>query len=440
MKDDFKKAKPDIIGSEIYTLIKKLYPICRSITGDGVRKTLSIIQEYIPLKIHELPTGTPVYDWTVPKEWNIKDAYIKNAKGERVIDFNKSNLHVVNYSVPVKKKLPLEELKKNIFTLPDQPNWIPYRTSYYNETWGFCMAHNQLLQLEDGVYEVCIDSTLEKGHLTYGEYYLKGKIQDEILLFAHICHPSLCNDNLSGTALLTLMAEYLSKQSLRYSFRFVFAPATIGSITWLSINEPNLKKIKNGLVVACVGDPGRLTYKKSRRGNAEIDLASVYALTTQDKNNNILEFIPYGYDERQFCSQGIDLPMGRFTRSHEGGYPEYHTSADNMDFVRPVYLGDSFISILTVLSILENNLTYQNLMPKCEPQLGKRGLYRKTGGHQDVGRFQLAMLWVLNLSDGEHSLLDISRQSGLEFDLINKAGDELFQCGLLSLPNNPKDY
>ena len=272
------------VSKQMYQFIFKLYPICRSITGDGFRDTLHLIKEHIPLTVHEVPTGTQVFDWTVPKEWNIKDAYVKNLKGERVIDFKKSNLHVVNYSVPVNKKISLKDLKTHLFTLPERPDWIPYRTSYYKESWGFCLSHKQFLELEDEEYEVYIDASLEPGHLTYGEYYLKGEKPDEVLISCHTCHPSLCNDNLSGVALAAFLAKYLSQLSLSYSYRFIFIPGTIGSITWLCLNEAQVSRIKHGLVVTCMGAPGKSTYKKSRRGDAEIDRAVIHVLKHSGKN------------------------------------------------------------------------------------------------------------------------------------------------------------
>ena len=431
---------PDDIGQQLHCLISDLYPICRSITGNGFRETLNIIKRYIPLEIHEVPSGTPVFDWTVPKEWNIRDAYIKNSRGQKVVDFKKSNLHVVNYSVPVNKKLALEELKSHLFTLPDYPDWIPYRTSYYKESWGFCLSHKQYLELQDEEYEVCIDSSLETGYLTYGEYLLKGESSDEVLISCHACHPSLCNDNLSGIALAVFLAKHLSQQSLRYSYRFLFIPGTIGSITWLSLNEAQASRIKHGLVLTCVGDSGKVTYKKSRRGDAEIDKIVAYVLkhSAKDfeistKDYEIIDFIPYGYDERQFCSPGFNLAVGCFMRSPHGSFPEYHTSADNLDFVEPQYLADSFSKCLEIFQIVENNKTYLNQNPKCEPQLSKRGLYRSVGGQAEEELNEMAILWVLNLSDGDHTLLDISQRSGLVFDVINKAANALLKHNLLKL-------
>lgn len=418
-------------GAEMYELIRELYPICRSITGNGVRETLQRLRRLVPLEVHEVPSGTEVFDWTIPKEWNIKDAYIKDANGNKVVDFQRSNLHVVSYSIPVHRRVPLAELQEHLFTLPAHPDWIPYRTSYYSETWGFCLAHSDYLRLSEGEYEVFIDSALKDGHLTYGEFLVRGRTPDEVLIFTHICHPSLCNDNLSGIALSAYLAKMLAGRRLRYSYRFVFAPATIGSIAWLSRNERNLPKIRHGLVAAVVGDAGGLTYKRSRYANAEIDVAVTHVLKHLGRPYEVLDFTPYGYDERQFGSPGINLPVGRLTRSPNGCYPEYHTSADNIDVVKAEFLGDSLDVYLRVIEILESNGKYVNLNPKCEPQLGKRGLYRKMGGYQDISGYQWALLWVLNLSCGRHTLLDIAERAGLPFDLVASAARDLQGSGLL---------
>jgi aminopeptidase-like protein len=424
-------ADPSAVGEEIHRFISQLYPICRSITGDGLRRTLRMIGEHIPLTIHEVPSGTQVFDWIVPKEWNIRDAYIKNSRGERIVDFNTSNLHVLNYSVPVKARMRLRELREHLFTIPNQPDWIPYRTSYYKERWGFCVSYKQFSGLQDDEYEICIDTTLSDGHLTYGEYNLKGQSQDEILVSCHACHPSLCNDNLSGVAIATRLAQYLSGLSLRYSYTFLFLPGTIGSITWLALNEDRTQRIRHGMVLACLGDSGPSTYKKSRRGDAEIDRAVSHILKHSSLEHQILEFSPYGYDERQYCSPAFDLPVGCLSRTPFGRFPEYHTSADNLDFVQPAALADSFAKCVAVLELLEHNETYLNQNPKCEPQLGRRGLYGPLGGGGGTDS-ELAMLWVLNLSDGNHSLLDIAERSGLGFTSIRKAADLLVEHRLLS--------
>ena len=418
-------------GKEIFHLIERLYPICRSITGDGVRQTLRILQEYIPLTIREVPSGTRVFDWAVPKEWNIKDAYIKNSKGEKLVDFHKSNLHVLNYSLPIHEKVSLDELKAHSFSLPDKPDWIPYRTSYYKENWGICLSHKQLAELQEDEYEVLIDSTLRDGHLSYGEYFIKGDSADEILVSTHICHPSLANDNLSGTALAVFVASHLKAASLRYSYRFIFTPGTIGSIIWLSLNEAQTIRIKHGLVLACAGDSGKINYKKSRQANAEIDRAVIQALKDSGDAFALHEFSPYGYDERQFCSPGFNLPVGCFMRTPHGEFPEYHTSADNLELVQPKFLVDSLTKCLSIFEILEGNRRYLNLNPKCEPQLGKRGLYGSIGGQSDGRLQELAMLWVLNLSDGAHDLLDVAEKSKVSFCLIKNAADALLANNLL---------
>jgi len=421
----------DDAGESMYGLVRDLYPICRSITGNGVRETLRRVDEHIPLKVREVPTGTRVFDWTVPKEWNIRDAYVRNSDGTKVIDFKKSSLHILNYSTPIHKRMSLAELREHLYTLPDHPDWIPYKTSYYQERWGFCLSQNQLDDLEDGLYEVVIDSSLETGNLTYAECLIPGESPDEVLISCHICHPSICNDNLSGIALNTFLAKHLNGRPLRYSYRFIFIPGTIGAITWLALNENAAYKIKHGLVVANVGDSGKMNYKKSRRGDAEIDRAVAHALKNSGSPYEITDFSPYGYDERQFCSPGFNLPMGSLTRTPWGRYPEYHTSADDLSLVQPRYLADSFKTYLSVLDILENNNHYVNQYPKCEPQLGKRGLYRTMGGNVESKEAELAMLWVLNLSDGRHSLLDIAEKSKLAFSEVSAAARALEGSGLL---------
>lgn len=415
----------ETIGEQAYRLVAELYPLCRSITGNGVRQSLDILARRIPLAVREVPSGTPVFDWTVPQEWNIRDAYVRNSRGEKVIDFRQSNLHVLNYSTPVRATMPLAELKKHLFTLPGQPDLIPYKTSYYRRNWGFCLSHRQLQSLEDGDYEVVIDATLADGHLTYGEVYLPGETEDEILLSCHICHPSLCNDNLSGVSVLTLLAEQLATAPRRHSYRFLFIPGTIGAITWLAQNAAAVSRIRHGLVVSGIGDRGGLTYKKSRQGRAPVDRAVAYLLGRSGLRHEIVDFTPYGYDERQYCSPGFNLPVGRLSRTPFGSYPEYHTSADNLDFVTPVALGEAWATLLDILQLLDGDGKFINLNPYCEPQLGKRGLY------DSIGDNELAMLWVLNLSDGEHSLLDIAERSGVEFGALREAAELLCRHALL---------
>lgn len=420
------------LGAQMYALIETLYPICRSITGDGVRATLRHLQAHIDLQMHEVPTGTEVFDWTVPLEWNIRDAYIKDANGQRVVDFNASNLHVLNYSAPVHQVLPLADLKQRLYSLPEYPDWIPYRTSYYNETWGFCLSHNQLNALPDGDYEVCIDSTLAPGHLTYGEYIIPGQTRDEVLISCHVCHPSLCNDNLAGISVAVMLARLLTSVQTRYTYRFVFIPGTIGSITWLATHEDVIPNVRHGFVLTCAGDPGDITYKRTRRGNAEIDHAMAHVLEQSGGGYRILDFTPYGYDERQYCSPAFDMPVGVIMRSLHGTFPQYHTSADNLDLVQPTYLADTLSKCLELCRILESNRRYINLFPKGEPQLGKRGIYKAISGQQHIGFDQLALLWVLNYSDGEQTLLDIAERSGMKFGQIERAASLLAEHGLLA--------
>jgi aminopeptidase-like protein len=331
----------------------------------------------------------------------------------------------VSYSIPVRRRISLKDLKKHLFTLPARPDWVPYKTSYYEENWGFCLSHRQFRALDKGDYEVVIDSRLEDGFLTYGELLLPGEKEEEILISAHACHPSLANDNLSGVGLATMLAKHLGTVGRRFSYRFLFIPGTIGSIVWLSLNEEKTRNIKAGLVVAGVGDRGDITYKKSRRGDAEIDRAAGHVLKHSGHACRVLDFQPYGYDERQFCSPGFNLPVGRISRSPHGEYPEYHTSADNLEFVSPDSLAESYKKILAILNVLEGNRFYLSQNQKCEPQLGKRGLYASDGANE------IALLWVLNFSDGRNSLLDIAERSGLEFSAIKKAADSLAKTNLL---------
>jgi len=419
------------IGEEIFTLAADIYPICRSITGNGVRATLCELSRHIGIEVHEVPTGTRVFDWTVPREWNVRDAYIKDGSCHKIVDFANSNLHVMSYSVPVRVRMSLGELKKHLHSLPQQPDLIPYRTSYYAESWGFCIPHRQLESLRDDTYEVVIDSTLEDGSLTYGEHLHRGESADEVLFSAHICHPSLANDNCSGLALLTHLAKRLSDTRTRYSYRFLFAPGSIGALTWLARNEDKVARIKHGLVLSCVGDGGGPTYKRSRRGNAEIDRAMAHVLRHSGHEATILDFSPYGYDERQYCSPGFDLSVGLFQRSRFGAFPEYHTSADNLDLIAPTHLASSYRMIARLIAVLEGNLTFRNTSPKGEPQLGRRGLYGPIGGDKDSAASSMAMLWVLNLSDGRHTLLDVAERADLPFTAVRDAAAVLLQHDLL---------
>jgi aminopeptidase-like protein len=429
---------PEGSGAAMHTLIRDLYPICRSITGEGFRESLRRLAKVAPTSLYDVPTGTPVFDWTVPKEWNIRDAWIADSSGRRVVDFRNSNLHVVSYSIPVRARMSLAELRPHLHTLADKPDVIPYRTSYYTEDWGFCLSHRALQALPDGEYEVCIDSTLAPGNLTYGECILPGATTDEILISVHSCHPSLANDNLSGMAVGAFLARHLANQPRTHTLRFLFIPGTIGSITWLAGHEAEALRIRHGLVLSCLGDRGHSSYKRSRRGTALVDRAAAHVLRLAGEHS-LTDFVPYGYDERQYCSPGFDLPVGCLTRTPNGRYPEYHTSADNLDFVTAESLEDSLAKVLAIVEILEHDHTYVNLSPKCEPQLGRRGLYGNTGGTSPKD-FEMCLLWVLNMSDGRHSLLDVAERAAMPFATVRRAADALLHASLIRVLERDPSY
>ena len=441
----------DAAGRSMMDLAAGLYPIRRSLTGDGVRATLDRIARRIPLQVHELPTGTQVLDWTVPREWNPRQAWIRGPSGRRVVDFADHNLHLVGYSVPVHRTMRLDELRPHLHSLSEQPDLIPYRTSYYEETWGFCLPHRLLESLPDGAYEVFVDASLEDGSMTWGECLLPGSSAEEVLISSHVCHPQLANDNLSGIAVAVHLAEAVAAvPERRYSYRFLFAPGAIGAIAWLARNRDRLASFRHGLIAANLGDGGGFHYKRSRYGDHEIDRAVVAALAGLGEDLVTEDFFPFGYDERQYCSPGFDLPVGVLTRTPWGRYPEYHTSADDLSFISAEALAGSLAAYLATAAALEERQgepapppaaakrgrksaggrRYRNLEPFGEPQLGRRGLYGGLGG---AGRkdFEIAMLWVLNQSDGEHSLDDIAERSGLPPGVVGEAADALREAGLL---------
>lgn len=422
----------DSAGVDALELVRRLFPICRSLTGDGVRQTFDVLEEHIPLQRREIASGTKVFDWNVPQEWNIREAHITAPDGTRIVDFQRLNLHVVGYSEPVRARLPLEALRERLHTLPDQPDLIPYRTSYYDRTWGFCLSHRQFEQLEPGDYEVVIDSTLEPGSLSYAELEVEGSGDEEVLLSTYVCHPSLANDNLSGIAVATLLAKRLLERKLRHSYRFVFAPGTIGPLAWLHDNRDRLDRIRHGLTFSCIGDGGDLTYKRSRRTHAEIDEAMEIVLRDRGDAHRILPWEPWGGDERQFCSPGFDLPLGSLMRTPHGEFAGYHTSADGLDLIRPESLAGAVEACLQVVDVLETNRRFTNLSPYGEPQLGKRGLYRSAGGAVATPDDERALLWVLNLSDGNSTLVDVARRSGLGYAVVRRAAERLEQAGLLT--------
>lgn len=419
------------VGDRMHALIERLYPYCRSITGDGVRATLDVVGETIPLERVEVPSGTVAFDWVVPPEWNIRGAHVTAPDGRRVVDFADHNLHVVSYSAPVRRTMSLDELRPHLHSLPELPDRIPHRTSYFREDWGFCLRHRDLEALEPGEYEVVVDSTLAPGALSYGEWFLPGASTEEFLLSCHVCHPSLCNDNLSGIALAAELAAHLATRPRRLSYRLLLVPGTIGSITWLARNPDVIPRIGGGLVLNNAGDPGELHYKRSRQGDARVDRAVLHVLAAAGVPYHVRDFEPYGYDERQYSSPGIGLAVGSLTRTPYGRFDEYHTSADDLGFVRPDALGDTFRRHVDVLELIDRDTTYRNLNPCGEPRLGDRGLYALLGGRKGDNSAELAVLWVLNLSDGHHSLLDVAERSGLSFSAVSAAADALVEVGLL---------
>lgn len=416
-------------GEALHAFVRELYPLCRSITGEGTRRTLDAISRFVPLERLEVPSGTRVFDWEVPREWNVREAWIRGPGGERVVDFREHNLHLMSYSQPVRARLSLAELKPHLFSLPEQPDWIPYRTSYYRDAWGFCLPHRQLQALPEGEYEVCIDATLAPGALSIGQAVLPGDEADEILVWTHVCHPSLANDNLSAIAVAAHLARSVAQRPRRFTYRFVFAPTTIGAITWLALHEGQVGRIRHGLVLASLGDRGDFVYKRSRRGDTDVDRACEYVLQ-QAGSGTAEDFSPYGYDERQFGSPGFDLPVGRLTRTPNGRYPEYHTSADNLDFVSAPALAGSLDTCERICRVLEGNARYRNLQPKCEPRLGPRGLYQNATG-RNPSTFEHSLLWVLNQSDGGRDLLSIAQRSRIDFEAIHGAAEALLRAGLL---------
>lgn len=417
-------------GPALHEFASRLYPICRSITGHGVRQTLALIREYIPLEIREVPTGATAYDWEVPLEWNIEDARVEASDGSRVVDFRAHNLHLVSYSEPVSRTVSLAELDERLHSRPDHPTWILYRTCYYRRSWGFCLRHDVRQTLMPGQYRVEIKSSLAPGSLTYGEWSIPGRMREDVLFFTHTYHPSLANDNTSAMAIATALAAWIASEPRRHSYQFVFAPGAIGSSCWLREVEDRLRRVHAGLLLVLLEDPGALTYKMSRTGNALTDGVPSYAVSQTDGAGKVIPFAPYGSDERQLCSPDFNLPIGRLKRSVNNGDPQYHTSADDLERIRPECLAQSLDACKLFVTVLENDARYVNRCPKGEPRLGKCGLYGAVGGQSPAAREE-AMLWVLNQSDGSHSLMDIGRRERLSFGIIHDAAMALKRAGLL---------
>ena len=422
----------DNVGIQMYSLMERLFPICRSLTGDGNRETLNIIKEYIPIELKEEQSGEKVFDWEIPNEWNIKDAYVKDSDGIKVVDFKENNLHVLGYSEPFEGKIKLEELNKHLFSLPDQPDLIPYVTSYYEKRWGFCLTHNQRKKLKKGIYEVKIDSTLEPGHLTYGELIINGLSDKEIFISTYICHPSMANNELSGPVVATYLADHIQKAGKPYyTYRFIFIPETIGSIVYLSNHYKELaKKVKAGYVITCIGDSGKFSYLQTRSENQLVDRVTIHVLKHSKKEFNIYDFLSRGSDERQYNAPGIDLPIGSLMRTKHGEYPEYHTSGDNLDIITPQSLKDSLEMYEMVIDVFENNHKYKTTV-LCEPQLGKRGLY-PTISTKKTDEHILDMMNIIAYCDGDHDLLWIAEKMGKPISDIFPVVDSLINHGIIT--------
>ncbi|HUO80331.1 MAG TPA: DUF4910 domain-containing protein [Steroidobacteraceae bacterium] len=417
------------LATEALGLMRELYPLCRSITGAGLRDTLRRLAEIAPFELAEVPTGTKVLDWEIPPEWVLREAWLRGPDGELIADVRRHSLELVSYSRPFRGRLSLAELRPHLHSDPAHPDWTPYRTSYYRDDWGFCLPERRLAALTEGLYEVVIDTALVAGGLSYAELVIPGSTGREFLIYTHACHPSLCNDNLSGMVAATLLARTLQAESSRLTYRVIVGPGTIGSIAWLATHRDVLPRVDHGLVIGLLGDPGPLTFKRSRDGDRPVDRIAAHALRGFP-GARAVDFSPYGYDERQFCSPGFNLPVGRLTRTPNNEYPEYHSSADNFDLISAAALGESLQALATVLSVADRNLRYVNQQPYGEPRLGTRGLYRAVGG-QHVGDFEHALLWVLNQSDGTRTLLDIAERAQLPFDRIWEAAAALSGVGLL---------
>ncbi len=427
------------LAKELEIYFDRLWPILRSITGEGVRQTHDILSEIVKLEHLDIPTGSRVFDWTIPKEWKVNDAYITDPKGQRILGVKENNLRLVNYSVPFRGTLSRNELDHHLYSLPDKPTAIPYVTSYYSPRWGFCLSQRERESLPDGDYQIVVDTELFDGSLTLSEALLPGEREDEVLISTYTCHPSLANNELSGPLVAAFLYRELAKlESRRLSYRFVFLPETIGALAYLHLRGEHLKKhLVAGYVVTCIGDAGDFTYKRSRQSSlttarAVVDRAAEHALNHSKKPHKILDFSPLGSDERQYCSPGFNLPVGSLMRSQYGTYPEYHTSLDNKSFISFEAMADSVQMYLSVVKVLEQNRTYKNLLPHGEPQLGQRGLY-ETMGRNTIPELSSAIFWLLNYADGEHDLLWIAEKSGYSIELLDKAARACLEAQLIEV-------
>lgn len=445
---------PQSDAQTLFGHVEALFPICRSITGEGLRRTLRYLAERIPLELREVPTGTRVLDWEIPREWTPRAAWVRTLSGETVVDFARHNLHLVQYSRAVPEQvMPMAALRPHLHSLPAQPDLTPYRTAYYADTWGFCLPHRALEGMTDPAYRVRVDADLAPGSLTYGECLLPGEEEGEVLVSAHCCHPSLANDNLSAIACaLELARRLMNRPRRRFAWRFLFAPGTIGAVAWLAANRDGAaRRVRHGMVLSNLGDAAPLTWKRSRRESAAMDRIVAHVLRHDaapeeggaGPPNRLLPFSPYGYDERQFCSPGFDLPVGCLQRSVHGEFPEYHTSADDLAFVRPEHLARSFAALQAIAGAVEEGDEIPvSTSPFGEPQLGRRGLYAPIGGTGPGGGGgapgrgfdQMTLLWLLNLADGRHTLLDVAERAGRPFREVRAAAAAAAAAGLLEVP------
>jgi aminopeptidase-like protein len=428
----------DALGAEAIDLSERLLPLPRSLTGDGVRATLRVLADVVPLQVTEAPSGTQVYDWEVPPEWNVREAWVADSDGRRLVDLRDHPLHILGYSEAVNGRFRGADLQEHLWSILDEPELIPARTSYWERRWGFCLADcvRQEIRAEDE-YDVFIDATHDPaGSLTYAEAVVPGLTDDEILISTYTCHPGLANDGVSGMVVASLLLKWLPQRTLRHTVRLVLVPATIGSLTWLGRNEERLERIRGGVVVSCVGDRGSLTLKRSRRGNTTIDRAA--ALIVGERGGSQRPFTPWGTDERQYCSPGFDLPIIALTRTPHGEFPEHHTSADDLSLVEPSMLADSISALAAIVDAVDRDRRLVSVVTKGEPRLGERGLYPTLSAGVPGGAelFTQALLWVINLSDGAHSLLDVAERSGVPLELVHRAADTLLANGLLRESEN----
>lgn len=421
---------PGLDATWVDQLMDDLFPLCRSITGNGNRATLARVGKEIDLTIHEVPTGTPVLDWQVPNEWNLNRGRLWGPEGDLIADTDTCNLHVVGYSHAVKGELSLSQIANHLHSNPDMPWSVPYRTAYYAQTWGFCLPYEDHASLRPGFYTVDLDATLEPGALTYGELVVPGATDREVLISTHICHPSMANDNLTGIAAAIALARWAMSAPRRLTYRFVFIPGTIGSITWLSRNRDVVPRIAHGLVLTGLGDPGPLTYKRSRRGDTGTD--RVLARVLADRGGQVIDWYPYGYDERQYCSLGFDLPVGRLSRTMHGTYPQYHTSADDLSFVSAERVLAAVDVATEALELFDERRPLTNTAPEGEPQLGRRGLFAKIGGTIGNASKESTYLWLLSLADGDYDVVDVAARAGLPVDEVALAATRLRDAGLLA--------